>query len=136
MTTWPVSITLDNLHAPFRFRLRTAAGADRKRTDSAPRRIAHVGAGPANRPVPRLHLPKLSEFLKPSDVLVLNDTRVIRARIYGSLERASGTSRQVEVLFAAPVRENTWEVMCRRENASGQGTESYSETGSFEASFW
>ena len=56
---------------------------------------------------------KLPEFLKPSDVLVLNDTRVIRARIYGKLEHASGRSRQVEVLFAAPVRENAWEVMCR-----------------------
>jgi S-adenosylmethionine:tRNA ribosyltransferase-isomerase len=56
---------------------------------------------------------KLPEFLKPFDVLVLNDTRVIRARIYGNLERASGTSRRVEVLFAAPVRENAWEVMCR-----------------------
>jgi S-adenosylmethionine:tRNA ribosyltransferase-isomerase len=56
---------------------------------------------------------KLAEFLEPSDVLVLNNTRVIRARIYGNLERASGTSRQVEVLFAAPVHETTWEVMCR-----------------------
>ena len=36
---------------------------------------------------------KLPEFLGPSDMLVLNDTRVIRARIYGSLERAGGTSR-------------------------------------------
>src|SRR2546421_3320707 len=56
---------------------------------------------------------KLPEFLQPSDVLVLNDTRVIRARIRGNLERANGTSRQVEILFAAPVRENAWEVMCR-----------------------
>jgi len=43
----------------------------------------------------------LPEFLRPSDVLVLNDTRVIRARIYGRLKRASGTTREVEVLFAA-----------------------------------
>src|SRR5947208_16640525 len=40
---------------------------------------------------------KLPEFLEPSDVLVLNDTRVIRARAYGNLERGSGTSRKVEV---------------------------------------
>ena len=56
---------------------------------------------------------KLPEFLEPSDVLVLNDTRVIRARTYGKLQRANGTSRQVEVLFASPVREDAWEVLCR-----------------------
>ena len=56
---------------------------------------------------------KLPEFLGPSDMLVLNDTRVIRARIYGSLERAGGTSRKVEVFFAAPVDKGSWEVMCR-----------------------
>ena len=56
---------------------------------------------------------KLPEFLGPSDTLVLNDTRVIRARIYGSLERAGGTSRKVEVFFAAPVDKGSWEVMCR-----------------------
>jgi S-adenosylmethionine:tRNA ribosyltransferase-isomerase len=55
----------------------------------------------------------LPEFLDPSDVLVLNDTRVIRARIYGRLERASGTMRDLEVLFAAPLANNTWEVLCR-----------------------
>ncbi len=55
----------------------------------------------------------LPEFLGPSDVLVLNDTRVIRARINGRLERASGTSREVEVLFASPAGSNRWEVMCR-----------------------
>ncbi len=55
----------------------------------------------------------MPDFLNPSDVLVLNDTRVIRARIRGRLERSSGTSREVEVLFAAPAGENTWEVMVR-----------------------
>jgi S-adenosylmethionine:tRNA ribosyltransferase-isomerase len=55
----------------------------------------------------------LPEFLKPSDVLVVNDTRVIHARIAGRLERASGGTRQAEVLFAAHVRENVWEVLCR-----------------------
>ncbi len=40
---------------------------------------------------------RLPEFLKPSDVLVLNDTRVIRARIAGKLQRAAGPTREVEV---------------------------------------
>ena len=56
---------------------------------------------------------KLPEFLKPSDVLVLNDTRVIRARVRGTLERATGATREVEVLFAAPAGPNAWEVMCK-----------------------
>jgi S-adenosylmethionine:tRNA ribosyltransferase-isomerase len=49
------------------------------------------------------HFRNLPEFLDHSDVLVINDTRVIRARIHGRLERASGTSRNIEVLFAAAV---------------------------------
>jgi S-adenosylmethionine:tRNA ribosyltransferase-isomerase len=56
---------------------------------------------------------ELPRFLRPSDVLVLNDTRVIRARIHGKLEPLAGTSREVELLFAAPVGETTWEVMCK-----------------------
>jgi S-adenosylmethionine:tRNA ribosyltransferase-isomerase len=56
---------------------------------------------------------KLPDFLKPSDVLVLNDTRVIRARIVGTLERANGSTRSVEVLFASPLDERAWEVLCR-----------------------
>ena len=56
---------------------------------------------------------KLPEFLNASDVLVLNDTRVIRARVAGQLERANGGMREIEVLFAAPAKEGAWEVMCR-----------------------
>src|SRR5262249_16819604 len=41
------------------------------------------------------------------------DTRVIRARIRGRLERATGTSRDVEILFAAPAGKDAWEVMVR-----------------------
>ena len=56
---------------------------------------------------------ELPGFLRASDVLVLNDTRVIRARIQGKLERSTGTTRQVEVLFAAPAGGRAWEVMCK-----------------------
>src|ERR1051326_3184122 len=51
------------------------------------------------------HFRNLPEFLDHLDVLVINDTRVIRARIHGRLERASGTTRDIEVLFAAPLNE-------------------------------
>lgn len=62
---------------------------------------------------------ELPDLLEPSDVLVLNDTRVIRARVQGRLERAGGTERDIEVLFAAPAGaaglsgDDVWEVMCR-----------------------
>jgi S-adenosylmethionine:tRNA ribosyltransferase-isomerase len=58
----------------------------------------------------------LPDFLNPSDLLVINDTRVIRARVRGRLERSTGTTRDVEVLFAAPLSSaagEVWEVMCR-----------------------
>lgn len=55
----------------------------------------------------------LPELLKPSDVLVLNDTRVIRARVTGKLDRANAGTREVEVFFAAPASEGAWEVLCR-----------------------
>jgi S-adenosylmethionine:tRNA ribosyltransferase-isomerase len=78
------------------------------------------------------HFCDLPEFLNPSDVLVINDTRVVRARIHGRLERASGTGRDIEVLFvsrsgtrsASPIGRSLdrgrraapgeqWEVLCR-----------------------
>ncbi len=54
----------------------------------------------------------LPELLDPSDVLVINDTRVMRSRTYGTLHRASGSNREIEVLFAGSVGPDLWEVMC------------------------
>jgi S-adenosylmethionine:tRNA ribosyltransferase-isomerase len=55
----------------------------------------------------------LPRFLRRSDVLVLNDTRVIRARLHGQLDPRAGPGRQVEVLFVAPIGPSVWEVMCK-----------------------
>ena len=65
------------------------------------------------------HFRDLPDFLRSSDVLVINDTRVIRARTYGRLERSSGTTREIEVLFSSPAGwagwagAEAWEVLCR-----------------------
>jgi len=58
----------------------------------------------------------LPDFLNPTDVLVLNDTRVIRARTMARLERSAGTSREIEVFFAEPLEGgsgNCWQVLCK-----------------------
>src|SRR5579884_2504664 len=55
----------------------------------------------------------LPDLLQCGDVLVINDTRVIKARLYGTLRRRDGTVRAVEVLFANPTATATWEVLCK-----------------------
>lgn len=50
----------------------------------------------------------LPKHLKRGDLLVLNNTRVLKARIFGVLER---TGRSVEILFANPVDRHSWEAM-------------------------
>lgn len=55
----------------------------------------------------------LPDLLRPGSVLVLNDTRVIRARTQARLERRSGTSRTMEVFFAEPLRAGVWQVLCK-----------------------
>jgi S-adenosylmethionine:tRNA ribosyltransferase-isomerase len=52
----------------------------------------------------------LASHLARSDVLVVNNTRVLKARVYGILERSG---RKIEVLFAKAVSDSTWEVMLR-----------------------
>src|SRR5712691_4056478 len=53
---------------------------------------------------------ELPELLRAGDVLVVNDTRVIPARVYG--RRPSGG--RLELLFVAPLGEDgEWEVLVR-----------------------
>ncbi len=51
----------------------------------------------------------LPEYLKPGDVLVVNDTRVIPARIFFR----KPTGGRVEGLFIRELAENSWEVMIK-----------------------
>ena len=50
------------------------------------------------------------DFLNPGDALVINDTRVIPARLYG---KKQGTGRQVEFLLLNQLSGDTWEVILR-----------------------
>jgi S-adenosylmethionine:tRNA ribosyltransferase-isomerase len=78
---------------------------------------------------------RLPEFLQPSDVLVLNDTRVIRARISGALQRNGEIVREVEVLFAAPAGPDTWEVMCKPSRRIREGDRIVFSNGKLEGEF-
>ncbi len=53
---------------------------------------------------------ELPGFLRPGDVLALNDTRVIPARLFG--RRVGGTA-QVEVLLLRRIESNFWKAMVR-----------------------
>lgn len=49
------------------------------------------------------------DYLNPGDVLVLNNTRVIPARIYGRSEFGGS----IEFLLVENIEDNLWEVMCK-----------------------
>ncbi|MBH0229994.1 tRNA preQ1(34) S-adenosylmethionine ribosyltransferase-isomerase QueA [Halobacillus yeomjeoni] len=52
----------------------------------------------------------IKEFLNPGDCLVLNDTRVLPARLYGAKE---GTGGKVEVLLLHQTENDEWEVLVK-----------------------
>jgi S-adenosylmethionine:tRNA ribosyltransferase-isomerase len=74
---------------------------------------------------------RLPELLEPSDVLILNDTRVIRARVRGRLENG----REVEVFFASPAGPNAWEVLVRPGRRIRTGDRIIFANGELEATF-
>jgi S-adenosylmethionine:tRNA ribosyltransferase-isomerase len=78
---------------------------------------------------------KLPEFLQSGDVLVLNDTRVIRARTLARLERGSGTSRTMEVFFAAPLGPDAWQVLCKPGRRIRPGDRAIFGNGEFAGTF-
>jgi S-adenosylmethionine:tRNA ribosyltransferase-isomerase len=50
------------------------------------------------------------EYLEPSDVLVINDTKVIPARLFGIKKE---TGARVEVLLLRRISQDVWEVLVR-----------------------
>ncbi len=61
----------------------------------------------------------LVAYLRPGDVLVLNDTRVIPARLLG--EKA-GSGAKIEVLLLKQLDANTWEVLVKPGRRAAAGT--------------
>ena len=62
------------------------------------------------------------DYLKPNDLLVINDSKVIPARIFGT---RAGTGGVVEVLLLKALEENVWEVLVKpgRKAKPGQALE-------------
>lgn len=59
----------------------------------------------------------LPELLQAGDVVVLNDTKVIPARLHGAKQHSGG---KVEVLLVRPLEEAVWEVLLKGHVAVGQ----------------
>lgn len=59
------------------------------------------------------------DWLLPSDVLVINDTRVIRARVYGRLK----TGGRLELLLLRRLEPGVWEALSRPARKARPGTE-------------
>jgi S-adenosylmethionine:tRNA ribosyltransferase-isomerase len=51
---------------------------------------------------------ELPDFLKPGDVLIFNNSRVIRARLYGL---RSDTGQRIEILLLRRLKPNIWEAL-------------------------
>jgi S-adenosylmethionine:tRNA ribosyltransferase-isomerase len=60
----------------------------------------------------------LGEHLRPGDLLVLNDTRVIPARVFGVKERTGG---RVELLFLEEREPGVWEALCQASRRPSPG---------------
>lgn len=62
---------------------------------------------------------ELLDFLSSGDLLVLNNTKVIPARLIGRKERTSG---KVEILLLKPMGEGLWDALVKRSSRLKSGT--------------
>lgn len=62
---------------------------------------------------------QLPEFLSPRDLIVINNTKVIPARLIGRKERTSG---KVEILLLSPKEDGCWSALVKRSSRMEKGT--------------
>lgn len=65
------------------------------------------------------HFNNIIDYLNKGDVLVLNDTKVMPARLYGIKEE---TSAGIEILLLKEVKNDTWECLCKPAKRVKKGT--------------
>ncbi len=61
----------------------------------------------------------IAELIRPGDTLVINDSKVIPARLYG--ERADGGTAKVEVLLLRAINDDEWECLVRPGKRAREG---------------
>lgn len=103
------------LTADFDYQLPEAAIAQRPLPRGAARLLVldRQGAGRHR------HVRELPELLRPGDLVVVNDTRVIPARLFGRRRPGGG---QVEVLLVEQVGEREWDVLVKPGRKARPGT--------------
>jgi len=65
------------------------------------------------------HFYELGQFLRPGDLLVMNDSRVLPARLYGV---KTENQTPIEFLLLKPVAEKVWEIICKPAKKAKIGT--------------
>ncbi|MFY0691576.1 MAG: tRNA preQ1(34) S-adenosylmethionine ribosyltransferase-isomerase QueA [Paracoccaceae bacterium] len=58
------------------------------------------------------HVGDLPQILRPGDLLVINDTKVIPARLFGTRTRAGATSK-IEVTLLSPGTDGSWQALIK-----------------------
>ena len=76
--------------------------------DRSSSRLMHLS--PADGSIEHKHFTDILEYLRPGDCLVINDTKVIPARLYGHRENTGG---MVEILLLKRMQDDTWECLVK-----------------------
>ena len=66
------------------------------------------------------HFYNLKDYLKKGDLLILNDSRVLPARLYGE---KTGTGSAIEFLLLEQKGDKLWEIICRPGKKAREGAE-------------
>jgi S-adenosylmethionine:tRNA ribosyltransferase-isomerase len=76
------------------------------------------------------HFRDIGDYLTPDDILVLNDTKVLPARLRGRKERTGG---KIEILLLGKLESNLWEVLVKPARRVRPGTKIIFKKGDLEA---
>src|SRR5690625_1687219 len=78
------------------------------------------------------HFPSITDYLSAGDCLVLNDTRVLPARLYGTKK---DTNANVEVLLLHQQEKDSWEVLVKPAKKVKPGTVIHYEDTRLQATY-
>src|SRR5690625_693827 len=78
------------------------------------------------------HFPSIKSYLSPGDCLVLNDTRVLPARLYGTKK---DTKANVEILLLHQQEKDRWEVLVKPAKKVKPGTVIHYEDTRLQATY-